>query len=347
MDEDQEEHSIIEVEMPKARKKPGRVSGFMVSEETKRKISQSSTGRVHSEETKKKISQSNAGRIVSEETKKKISKARVGFKTSDETKKKLSKLFSGEKNPFYGKRHTAETMKRVSEANTGRTLSIEHKLKIAESIRGEKNGNYGKNFSGEKSSRYGKTHTEEVRKIISEKVSGKNHRLYGKTHTEETKKRMRENSYWRGKKRPDISKSMSIRHNDPEYRKKISSSGFSNNGIYISNKAGEVRYRSSWEKEVFESLDCDVSVEKYVVEPFGLEYVYDNKIRTYYPDLLIQYTDGSQMLVEIKPKDMIQYPIVRAKFRAACAYCKENGIRFKVWHNDNCPYLLVTKGVQP
>jgi hypothetical protein len=265
---------------------------------------------------------------------------RTGRTTSEETKKKISKSMTGEGNPFYGKTHTKETKEKMSKTKVGKSLLPEHKLKISAAITGEKNPNYGKDLSGEKSPRYGKTHTEEVRRIISEKVSGKNHRLYGKTHTEETKKKMRENSHWRGKKRPDISELMRNLQKNPEYRKKMVSSGYSNNGIYISSKAGEVRYRSSWEKTIFESLDDDPLVRNYAVEPFGIEYAYDNKVRAYYPDLLIEYVDSSKTtLVEIKPKDMIQYPIVRAKLKAACAYCKENDIKFKVWHEDNCQHL--------
>lgn len=52
--------------------------GAKITEETRRKIRETSTGRLHSEETKRKISAANKGRIFSEETKKKMSASRKG-----------------------------------------------------------------------------------------------------------------------------------------------------------------------------------------------------------------------------------------------------------------------------
>jgi hypothetical protein len=128
------------------------------------------------------------------------------------------------------------------------------------------------------------------------------------------------------------------KHHDPEFRKRSARGGFAYTGIYVSKKAGEVRYRSNWEKKAFEELDQDVLVKKFTVEPFSIEYLNaKGRKSNYYPDLLIEYTDGTLMLVEIKPKDLIKDSIMRLKFRAACAYCKLHGIGFKVWHEDNWP----------
>jgi len=81
--------------------------GRVVSEETRKKISQKLKGNIISTETRKKLSQAGMGRIFSEETRKKISEKskerkredweierlrtlNLGRKTSEETKKKLS-----------------------------------------------------------------------------------------------------------------------------------------------------------------------------------------------------------------------------------------------------------------
>ncbi len=66
-----------------------------LSEEHKRKISESEKGRKFSEETKKKISEANKGKKLSEETKMKLSKLNKGKKLSEETKKKMSKIKKG------------------------------------------------------------------------------------------------------------------------------------------------------------------------------------------------------------------------------------------------------------
>ena len=69
----------------------------VVSEETKRKISNSLTGFRHTEESKIKISKGLTGRPVSEETKRKISEANIGNVFSDERRNNISKSLTGRK----------------------------------------------------------------------------------------------------------------------------------------------------------------------------------------------------------------------------------------------------------
>jgi group I intron endonuclease len=80
----------------------------------------------HSEETKRRIIEKNTGRVHSESAKQKMSEAHKGEKNyfygkhhSEDTKQKLSKSltgkFIGEKNPFYGKQHTEQSKKKISE----------------------------------------------------------------------------------------------------------------------------------------------------------------------------------------------------------------------------------------
>ncbi len=81
-------------------------------------------GYKHSEEHKKYISEKLKGRVLSEETKRKLSEANKG-------------KFKGEKNPFYGKKHSIETKLRISEVNKGneswlgRSHSEETKKKLS------------------------------------------------------------------------------------------------------------------------------------------------------------------------------------------------------------------------
>ena len=56
------------------------VSGAIVSEETRKKISVANKGKTHSEEHIRKLSEVHKGHIVSEETKRKISEANKGRK---------------------------------------------------------------------------------------------------------------------------------------------------------------------------------------------------------------------------------------------------------------------------
>jgi len=83
-------------------------------------------GKNHSEETKKKMSDSSkgkpkpwlVGREVSEGTREKIRQLNLGKILSEETRKKISENhhdISGENNPMFGKKHSAETIKKLKE----------------------------------------------------------------------------------------------------------------------------------------------------------------------------------------------------------------------------------------
>ena len=74
-------------------------------------------GRILSEETKRKISESNKGKIFSEEHKRKLSESHKGQMVSKETRRKMSETQSGEKHYLYGKSLPKETKRKMSEAN--------------------------------------------------------------------------------------------------------------------------------------------------------------------------------------------------------------------------------------
>lgn len=63
----------------------------------------------------------NAQKHLSEETKKKLSDSHKGKTVSDETRRKMSESQKGDKNPMFGKHHTEETKKKISENNKGKT----------------------------------------------------------------------------------------------------------------------------------------------------------------------------------------------------------------------------------
>lgn len=123
--------------------------GKQLSDETKKKISEANKGenhpmygrtgedspwwgKHHSEESKKKMSEAAKGRTPSEETRRKLSESLKGknFKDSmtpeafeewrrNNSESKKGKM-CGEKNPMYGKKHSAETKKKMSDAKKGK-----------------------------------------------------------------------------------------------------------------------------------------------------------------------------------------------------------------------------------
>ncbi len=108
--------------------------GKKLSEETKRKISQSEKGKILSKDTRKlledvlysKIRNKSYNEIYgierAQEIKRKMSnslKGRIsptkGKTHTKERRERMSKMFSGEKNPFYGRKHKKETIDEYKE----------------------------------------------------------------------------------------------------------------------------------------------------------------------------------------------------------------------------------------
>ena len=123
-------------------------SNTEISDETRRKLSESHRGITHSDETKRKISEAHKGITHSDEAKRKISEAkkgRPGIPHSDETKRKLSESHRGIPHSEEHKRKISEsnrgkhntpqsdeTKRKLSEEMKGRTVSDETKRKISE-----------------------------------------------------------------------------------------------------------------------------------------------------------------------------------------------------------------------
>lgn len=114
------------------------------------------------EETCIKISKANKGRKLSEEHKRKIGEGNKGKVISEEHKRKISNANKGTKNFWYGK----------IGFNKGKKLSEEQKIKLSIAFSGEKNPMFGISLNGDKNGMYGKKHTEEAKKIMSERKIG-------------------------------------------------------------------------------------------------------------------------------------------------------------------------------
>lgn len=99
-------------------------SGYTLSDEHKKAISESKKGATQSEETKRLISKKAKGRKMSTETKEKISNTLTGIKRSEEFKlsrtgknnPNYGKGLPGEKNGMYGRKQSEETKRKISEA---------------------------------------------------------------------------------------------------------------------------------------------------------------------------------------------------------------------------------------
>lgn len=121
---------------------------------------------------------------------------------------------------------------------------------------------------------------------------------------------------------------------------------------YVGNK-GPI-YRSSWEYTFMSFCDNNPSIQQWSSEPVKIPYrdPLTGKQTIYVPDFLIIYIDKNMKkhaeLVEIKPAkqtlkervgknpyDQAQFVKNMAKWEAASAWCKQNGIKFRIINEDD------------
>lgn len=120
-----------------------------------------------------------------------------------------------------------------------------------------------------------------------------------------------------------------------------------------------IMYRSSWEHTVMNFLDTHPSVIQWASESIRVNYInpLTGKRSQYVPDFLIIYQDKNgnrkHEIVEVKPKsqtlvehaksryDKAAQIINMAKWAAALAWCKQNGMTFRILTEDD---IYIRKG---
>lgn len=128
--------------------------GRSVSLETREKMSKAQTGRICSESTRARLSELNSNPSL--ESRAKSGAKNRGRKPSDEVRAAASVRVSGDKNPFFGKRHSLETRIKLAAAakvRPGLKRTPETCAKMSESKRGANNPNFGQMASAEKRAR--------------------------------------------------------------------------------------------------------------------------------------------------------------------------------------------------
>jgi hypothetical protein len=120
---------------------------------------------------------------------------------------------------------------------------------------------------------------------------------------------------------------------------------------YLGNR--NPTYRSSWEFHFCKFCDENPHVTKWASEAIKIPYrnPFTGKFTVYVPDYFIAYTDANNRqhaeLIEVKPKNQTNLQeagrsrinqahavLNEAKWAAAHAYCKQQGIGFRVITED-------------
>jgi len=147
----------------------------------------------------------------------------------------------------------------------GRKATEEEKKKAKERMSGEKNPMYGKTHTDEVKKRLSEIHTglevtQEFREKMSEITSGENNGMYGKNHTEETKKKQREIKIglYEGENNPNYGNKWS-----KEARKKMSENVIAsgrvsgeNNGMYGNFKIK----KEEWNEIIYDIKEKKIKV---------------------------------------------------------------------------------------
>lgn len=80
-------------------------------------------------------------------------------------------------------------------------------------------------------------------------------------------------------------------------------------------------------------LDAEVTVASYGYETVSIPYVSNSRSghqRRYFPDFLIEFTDGKRVLVEVKPSKRLVQARVQKKLAAARQWCGAHGASLQV-----------------
>ncbi len=113
--------------------------------------------------------------------------------------------------------------------------------------------------------------------------------------------------------------------------------------LFESQQNEPIIYRSSYEKKFIYWLERSDKVARWGSECVCIQYTgTDGKPHHYYPDYVVEFTNGTKCLIEIKPYNQTQQPDPRLqwataeyeknmlKWYAANEFCKRHGMAFKV-----------------
>lgn len=106
----------------------------------------------------------------------------------------------------------------------------------------------------------------------------------------------------------------------------------------------DIYYRSLFELNAIIHLENNENIKSYKFEPFRIKYDYEEKVRYYIIDCLIEYQDNQKSIIEIKPNCHIRDPKNQSKFLAAKEFADKNCMTFEVWTEKTHPFLADSLG---
>jgi hypothetical protein len=127
------------------------------------------------------------------------------------------------------------------------------------------------------------------------------------------------------------------------YSSKYSGKYVCKNPSKYKGNANNIVYRSGLEYNYFTIFDTSDKIKSWQSEEVAIPYInmLDNKIHRYFPDLIVEFTNGNKFLIELKPKSeldkpkkdgkkMLRYIENTCKWNQAEKWAKENDMHFLV-----------------
>lgn len=123
--------------------------------------------------------------------------------------------------------------------------------------------------------------------------------------------------------------------------------------LFESQKGKPIIYRSSWERSFILWLERSSKVKRWGSECIKIEYYnpVKGKVSEYFPDFVVEMTDGKIMLIEIKPISETRKPNPKskyavdtyirnqAKWKAAKEFCERNDFHFSILTEHTIEHL--------
>lgn len=222
----------------------------------------------------------------------KYSKTTEGIKNIEKLSQLNKEKFAGKNNPFYGKHHSLETIKKIVKANKNNPVfkTKKFKRKMSKLTSGKNNGMYERNVYSVWIKKYGREIADEKMKEMKIKCSKRSS----------------------GKNNPMYGRPSPVGSGNGW-------SGWYKNWYFRSLR--ELSYmimvieKNNYKWETAEN-------KKYAIKYKDIE----GKDRTYRADFVLD----KKIIVEIKPKKLMETPSNILKKESAEKYCKENGFKYRM-----------------
>ena len=121
---------------------------------------------------------------------------------------------------------------------------------------------------------------------------------------------------------------------DPDVQEKCqvnSQTKFKRGYFYSVKNLAKIHFDSSYELQALKLLENDDNVIHFERCKIGIDYIYKEKQRKYFPDFSVTYYDETQKIIEIKPENLLKLEKIRAKLSAATLFYKPTDISFELW----------------